>query len=247
MIQDNCPDRLGLCSVGVDRITEVGVQHRGIKAYRHCRVITIRHNIGAAERIYHIAHRIEGAAAIDAVRGRRTGEKIAELRTCKARKRPQQWPKIPRVQAGKCRKVSVNSLPKSIRADGIGKRLTLLLRHDDDKIAWAQFIYRQIQHDPCAECCVQAKIYGLIVRQLPGQQSAVNAESGCTAAHKNKTRFITFRGQQGTLGGQFPHKRIAVLRGQGKAPHRQEQRYGDKNAEHTCKQFFHGRVRIGSR
>ena len=247
MIQDNCPDRLGLCSVGVERITEVGVQHRGIKAYRHCRVITIRQNIGAAERIYHIAHRIEGAAAIDAVRGRRTGEKIAELRTCKAWKRPQQRPKIPRVQAGKCRKVSVNSLPKSIRADGIGKRLTLLLRHDDDKIAGAQFLYGQIQHDPCAECCVQAKIYGLIVRQLPGQQSAVNAESGCTAAHKNKTRFIAFRGQQGTLGGQFPHKRIAVLRGQGKAPHRQEQRYGDKNAEHTCKQFFHGRVRIGSR
>ena len=99
------------------------------------------------------------------------------------------------MQAGKCRKVSVNSLPKSIRADGIGKRLTLLLRHDDDKITWAQFIYRQIQHDPCAECCVQAKIYGLIVGQLPGQQSAVNAESGCTAA-KNKTRFIAFRGQQ---------------------------------------------------
>ena len=61
------------------------------------------------------------------------------------------------------------------------------------------------------------KIYGLIVRQLSGQQSAVNAESGCTAAHKNKTRFIAFCGQQGTLGGQFPHKRIAVLRGQGKA------------------------------
>lgn len=75
MIQDNRPDRLGLCSVGVERITEVAVQHRGIKAYRHCRVITIRQNIGAAERIYHIAHRIEGAAAIDAVRGRRTGEK----------------------------------------------------------------------------------------------------------------------------------------------------------------------------
>ena len=42
-------------------------------------------------------------------------------------------------------------------------------------------------------------------------------------------------------------RRNRCLRGQGKAPHRQEQRYGDKNTEHTCKQFFHGRVRIGSR
>lgn len=107
---------------------------------------------------------------------------------------------------------------KSIRADGIGKRLTLLLRHDDDKIAGAQFLYGQIQHDPCAECCVQAKINGLIVRQLPGQQSAVNAESGCTAAHKNKTRFIAFRGQQGTLGGQFPTNVLPYCAGRAK-PH----------------------------
>mgnify|MGYP002625233839 CR=1 FL=1 len=64
-------------------------------------------------------------------------------------------------------------------------------------------------------------------------------------------QYITFRGQQGTLGGQFPHKRIAVLRGQGKAPHRQKQRYGDENTQHRCDDFLHKRYgipfRIGNR
>ena len=91
----------------------------------------------------------------------------------------------------------------------------------------------------------------MVVRQLFGKQGAVHPEGCSTAAHKDQTGLIALGCQQGALGGQLPQKGAAVLCRQGKAPHRQKQRYGDKNTQHRCDDFLHKRYgipfRIGNR
>ena len=155
------------------------------------------------------------------------------------------------MQAAQRRKILVNSLPEGGNSHRVRQSLLLLLRHDDDKIPRPQFIYGQIEHHPGAERSIQTKIYRMVVRQLFGKQGAVHPKGCSAAAHKDQTGLIAFGCQQGALGGQLPQKGAAVLCRQGKAPHRQKERYGDKNTQHRCDDFLHKHYgipfRIGNR